>query len=154
LENIDAMNARCRANESKRNAEAEAAEMREQYNAATQKLEEVRTKRIQLLAGVQMPLDGLSLNDAGELVYRAQPWDCMSGAEQLRVSAAICAAVNPKCGFVLLDKLEAMDVDSLREFGEWLEARNMQAIGTRVSKGDECSIVIEDGNVVEKELVF
>jgi hypothetical protein len=31
----------------------------------------------------------------------------------------------------------------------------MQAIGTRVSKGDECSIVIEDGNVVEtKEYKF
>jgi AAA domain len=154
LENIDALNARCRANESKRNAEAEAAEYRQQYNAATDALEAVRAERIKLLAGVQMPLDGLSLNDDGELIYRGQPWDCMSGNEQLRVSAAICAAVNPKCGFVLLDKLEAMDVDSLREFGEWLAERNMQAIGTRVGKGEECSIVIEDGNVIEKELVF
>lgn len=155
LENIDALNARCRANESKRNAEAEASELKAQYNEATDKLEAVRRKRIELLAGVEMPLEGLSLNDEGELIYRGQPWDCMSGAEQLRVSAAICAAVNPKCGFVLLDKLESMDVDSLREFGAWLESRNMQAIGTRVSKGDECSIVIEDGNVVEsKEYKF
>jgi hypothetical protein len=155
LENIDALNARCRANESKRNAEAEAAELKAQYNDATMKLEEVRRKRIELLAGVEMPLPGLSLDEEGQLIYLSQPWDCMSGAEQLRVSAAICAAVNPKCGFVLLDKLEAMDVDSLREFGDWLEARNMQAIGTRVSKGDECSIVIEDGNVVEtKEYKF
>lgn len=154
LENIDALNARCRANESKRNAEAEAAELKAQYNEATTKLEEVRRKRIELLAGVQMPLAGLSLDEEGQLIYRGQPWDCMSGAEQLRVSAAICAAVNPKCGFVLLDKLEAMDVDSLREFGDWLAERNMQAIGTRVSKGDECSIVIEDGNVLETKEEF
>ena len=102
-----------------------------------------------LLAGVEMPLPGLSLNDDGELIYRDQPWDCMSGAEKLRVSTAICAAVNPKCGFVLLDQLETMDVDSLREFGEWLTEKNMQAIGTRVSKGEECTLIIEDGTVAD-----
>jgi DNA repair ATPase RecN len=153
LETIDAANARCRANESKRLAEAESSELRDQYNAATIALEEVRAQRIKLLSGVEMPLAGLSLGEEGELIFRKQPWDCMSGAEQLRVSAAICSAINPKCGFVLLDRLEAMDVASLREFGKWLEGRNLQAIGTRVSTGDECSIVIEDGSV-EKEMVF
>ena len=37
---------------------------------------------------------------------------------------------------------------SLQEFGEWLEAEGLQAIATRVSTGDECSIIIEDGYVV------
>jgi DNA repair exonuclease SbcCD ATPase subunit len=153
LETIDAANARCRVNESKRLAEAESSELRGQYNAATAALEEVRAQRIKLLAGVEMPMAGLSLGEEGQLIFKGQPWDCMSGAEQLRVSAAICSAINPKCGFVLLDKLEAMDVDSLREFGEWLDERNLQAIGTRVSTGDECSIVVVDGNI-EKEMVF
>jgi hypothetical protein len=151
LEQIDAINARIRANESKRNAEAEAAEMQQQYRDMTDALEQVRMKRMQLLAGVQMPLDGLSVDDDGQLIYRGNPWDCMSGSEQLRVAAAICAAVNPRCGFVLLDKLEAMDTESLAEFAAWLADRDLQAIGTRVSRGDECSIVIEDGSVVEKE---
>lgn len=38
-----------------------------------------------------------------------------------------------------------MDTDTLREFGSWLEAEGLQAIATRVSTGDECSIIIEDG---------
>ena len=67
----------------------------------------------------------------------------------MRVSTAICAAVNPKCGFVLLDKLEAMDTQTLAEFAGWLEVRGLQAIGTRVGTGDECSVVIEDGEVVD-----
>ena len=75
----------------------------------------------------------------------------MSGADQLKVATAIVRKLNPKCGFVLLDKLEQMDVDSLNEFGAWLEAEGLQAIATRVSIGEECSIVIEDGYVAGQE---
>ncbi|MCK9327922.1 MAG: hypothetical protein M0P69_20675, partial [Bacteroidales bacterium] len=53
--------------------------------------------------------------------------------------------------FVLMDKLEQMDLDTLTEFGQWLEAEGLQAIATRVSTGDECSIIIEDGYVVGTE---
>ena len=52
---------------------------------------------------------------------------------------------------MLLDKLEQMDVDTLNEFGHWLEDEGLQAIATRVSTGDECSIFIEDGYVVSHE---
>ena len=41
---------------------------------------------------------------------------------------------------------------SLQEFGEWLEAEGLQAIATRVSTGDECSIIIEDGYVVGQKI--
>lgn len=50
-----------------------------------------------------------------------------------------------------MDKLEQMDVDSLNEFGAWLEAEGLQAIAARVSIGEECSIVIEDGYVAGQE---
>ena len=73
----------------------------------------------------------------------------MSGSEQLQVAAAIVRRLNPRCGFVLIDKLEALDADSLQSFSLWLEAEGLQAITTRVSKGDECSIVIEDGLSME-----
>lgn len=147
MEEIDSINSKVRMNESKRNAEDEAKHLKAQYEQMTTDLEAVRAERIKLLASVEMPLPGLSLDEEGQLIYQGQPWDCMSGAEQLRVATAICAAVNPKCGFVLLDKLEAMDTETLAEFAGWLEARGLQAIGTRVGTGDECSIVIEDGEV-------
>ena len=38
-----------------------------------------------------------------------------------------------------------MDRDTLAEFGEWLESEGLQAIATRVSTGDECSVIISDG---------
>ena len=69
----------------------------------------------------------------------------MSGSDQLKVSAAIVRRLNPNCGFVLMDKLEQMDLETLQEFGKWLEAEGLQAIATRVSTGGECSVIISDG---------
>ena len=43
-----------------------------------------------------------------------------------------------------------MDLDTLAEFGKWLESEGLQAIATRVSTGDECSVLIEDGYVVNE----
>ena len=63
----------------------------------------------------------------------------------MKVGVAIVRKLNPKCGFVLLDKLEQMDMDTLNEFGVWLQQERLQVIATRVSTGDECSIIIEDG---------
>ena len=71
----------------------------------------------------------------------------MSGSDRLKVATAIVRKLNPKCGFVLLDKLEQMDLQTLNEFGRWLEQEGLQAIATRVSTGEECSIIISDGYV-------
>jgi hypothetical protein len=77
----------------------------------------------------------------------------MSGSDQLKVSTAIVRKLKPDCGFILLDKLEQMDMPTLEEFGDWLEKEGLQAIATRVSTGEECSIIIEDGYVTENKLV-
>lgn len=105
---------------------------------------------MKLLDNADMPLPGLSVQD-GEITYKGQKWDNMSGSEQLRVATAIVRKLNPACGFVLLDALEAMDMTTLKEFGAWLCDEGLQAIATRVSTGDECSLIIEDGYVKDDE---
>ena len=96
-----------------------------------------------------MPLEGLTVEN-GALIYKGQAWDNMSGADQMIVAASIVRRLNPECGFVLLDKLEQLDMQTLADFGKWLENEGLQAIATRVSTGDECSIIIEDGYSVTK----
>lgn len=144
ISNIDEINRRVRANLDKEKAEDDAKQYREQYNALTAEIEEARKAKTDLLNSAELPLPGLSVAD-GELTYNGQKWDNMSGSDRLKVSVAIIRKLNPKCGFVLLDKLEQMDLKTLQEFGEWLEAEELQCIATRVSTGDECSIYIEDG---------
>ncbi|REK54048.1 MAG: chromosome segregation protein SMC [Thermobacillus sp.] len=147
---IDEINRKVRANLDKEKAEEDAREYARQYESLTKEIESVRKEKIDLLTNANLPLPGLSVQD-GELIYNGQKWDNMSGSEQLKVATAIVRKLKPQCGFVLIDKLEQMDMDTLREFGQWLEQEGLQAIATRVSTGDECSIIIEDGYVVGEE---
>lgn len=153
LESIETINRKVRANLDKAKAEEDAKIYRDKYQSLTNDIEDVRKQRTALLDNADLPLPGLSVKD-GELIYKGQLWDNMSGAEQMIVSTSIVRKLNPKCGFVLLDKLEAMDLDTLKEFGQWLEKEGLQAIATRVSTGDECSIVITDGYVEGQDGVF
>lgn len=146
IANIEAINVKVRANLDKDKAEQDAQDYADQYNTLTADLNNVRQAKTDLLKGANLPLPGLSVED-GELTYNGKKWDCMSGSQQLKVSTAIVRKLNPQCGFVLLDKLEQMDLDTLKEFGEWLEQEGLQAIATRVSTGPECEIIIEDGYV-------
>ena len=146
LTEIDEINRKVRANLDKDKAEDDARNYRSQYQKLTTDIENIRSEKAALLDSAELPLPGLSV-DAGELIYNGARWDCMSGSDQLKVATAIVRKLNPKCGFVLLDKLEQMDLDTLQEFGRWLEAEGLQAIATRVSTGDECSVIISDGYV-------
>ena len=150
IRKIEAINAKVRDNLNKDKAEEEAKNFRDQYDTLTTQIETVRMKKMELLNNADLPLEGLSVED-GELTYQGKMWDNMSGSDQLRVSTAIVRKLNPNCGFVLLDKLEQMDLDTMREFGAWLEQEGLQAIATRVSTGGECSIIIEDGYVAGAE---
>ena len=150
LASIEEINRKVRANLDKEKAEDDAREYRKQYQGLTEQLEKVREEKAALLDSAELPLPELSVRD-GELIYKGQKWDNMSGSDRLKVSTAIVRKLNPECGFVLLDKLEQMDLDTLQEFGSWLESEGLQAIATRVSIGEECSIIIEDGYVVGAE---
>ncbi len=148
IADIETVNAKVRANLDREKAEEDAKGYSNQYRALTEELESIRREKYDLLKSADLPLEGLSVQN-GELTYLGQKWDNMSGSQQLRVSAAIVRRLNPECGFVLLDKLEQMDIDTLAEFGQWLEAEGLQAIATRVSSGNECSVIIEDGCILE-----
>ena len=141
---FEAINAQVAANAAKAAATDEAAEYSFLYDAKTGDLEGVRTDRLALLEGADLPLPGLSIKD-GELVYKGDKWDGISGSDQLRVAVSIVRQLSPNCSFVLMDKLEQMDLETLQIFGEWLEAEELQAIATRVSTGDECTLIIEEG---------
>lgn len=149
LSEIESLNVKIRENQIKAQAEQESDELSAQYDDLTAKIDEIRQNRQKLLDHADLPLEGLSVAD-GKLLYHEKAWDCMSSAEQLRVATAIVRRIKPECGFVLLDKLEQMDIATLKEFSTWLESEHLQAIATRVSTGEECSIIIEDGYIQSK----
>ena len=150
IRGIEEINQKVRANLEKSRAEDEAARYASDYDKLTEAITRKRADRMALLNGADLPLPELSVED-GALTYKGKHWRDMSGSDQLRVAAAIVRRLNPDCGFVLLDKLEQMDMTTLQEFSAWLEAEHLQAIATRVSTGSECQIIIEDGMVKDAE---
>ena len=148
LADVEETNRKVRANMDKARALDEAHDMANQYALLTDRLTQRRRQRTALLDGADLPLPGLSVED-GARTYNGRHWNDMSGSDQLRVATAIVRKLNPACGFVLLDKLEQMDLRTLQEFGAWLQAEGLQAIATRVSTGGECQIIIEDGRVAD-----
>lgn len=150
IRDIEEINRKVRANMDKARAADDAAAMQKEYDGLTAQLEQLRSDRLALLQGADLPLPGLGVED-GCLTYQGRHWGDMSGSDQLRVSTAIVRRLNPECGFVLLDKLEQMDLATLRDFGAWLEQEGLQAIATRVSTGGECQIIIEDGRVAGQD---
>ena len=150
LSQIEDMNAEIRKNLDREKALAETEGFAEEYRALTGQIDGNDADKRGLLEKAILPLAGLSV-DNGVLTYQGNAWDCMSGSDQLRVATAIVRKLNAKCGFVLLNGIEQMDLKTLQEFGDWLEAEGLQAITTRVSKGAECDLIISDGLVSESE---
>lgn len=151
IADVEQVNIKVRANLDKEKAEEDAKRLQDEYEKLTGTIEKIREQKITLLNNAHLPLPELSVQD-GEITYKGQKWDNMSGSEQLKVATAIVRELNPECGFVFIDKLEQMDIETMEEFGKWLENEGLQAIATRVSTGDECSIIIEDGYVKEDHI--
>lgn len=150
IRNVEEINRQVSANLAKSKAQDEAERYAQEYTVLTEQIKAKRTARMDLLNGADLPLTGLGVED-GSLTYNGKHWQDMSGSDQLRVATAIVRRLNPDCGFVLLDKLEQMDLATLAEFGSWLQTEGLQAIATRVSTGGECQIIIEDGRIKDAE---
>lgn len=144
IADFEETNRKIAENAAKKQREEEADDLSDQYDTLTREIEEIRKKRLALLDGCDLPYPGLTVED-GTLLLDGKAWDCMSGAQQMIVGCAIASRLNPNCKFVLLDKLEQLDLETLAEFDNWLKENDLQCIATRVSTGEECALVIEDG---------
>jgi len=119
------------------------------YSELSDALTHIGLEQQQMVSGAETLLPGLSVSE-GQITYHGRPFSALSHSDQLIVTVSICGAVNPACGFVLLDKLEAMDMNKLDFFGRWLKQKGMQVIATRVSTGKENSIIIASGRVLQE----
>ena len=152
LTKCEETNALVRANATKKSATVAAAGLRTEYVALTDRIENTRASRIALLDNADLPLPGLGIA-AGELTYEDQPWGNLATSDQIKVAAAIAAKENPDCGFLLVDGTETMDRETFDDFGAWAETMDLQIICTRVSVGDECTIIVDDGMVRDDDEV-
>lgn len=114
-------------------------------DARIKKMDAAKDKAI---AESSLPVEGLTF-DENEVFYNDVPFEQASSAEKLLVSLEITAAMNPELRVVLCRDGSRLDNAHLAMIAEFAEKRDYQVWLERVGKGAECSVVIEDGSVVE-----
>ena len=98
LANIEEINRKVRANMDKDKAEDDALDYKNQYNALTAEIDKTRREKTDLLQSAKLPLPELSVKD-GELIYKGQQWDNMSGSDRPESIHGYCSEIESEMRF-------------------------------------------------------
>lgn len=120
---------------------------RQQIDILTERIEALREHRIDLMASARWPVAGLSFGESG-VTFHGLPFDQCSSAEQLRIGAAIGLSQNPQLKLMLIRDGSLLDEDNLAFLHELALEHAAQVFVERVGKGEECTVIIEDGTVL------
>lgn len=115
---------------------------------ATADIETLRNEKVKRLDSANWPVEGLGFTADGVTVNDL-PFEQCSSAEQLKISTAIGLAQNPRLKVMFIRDGSLLDSESLEFVRQLAEEHGAQIWVERVSDGEECSIVIEDGAVRE-----
>lgn len=128
-----------------------AAELEGQKNSSadlTSKLAAIKEYKGKLIIEAGFPVEGLGF-DFGEVTYRGIPLSQASGAEQIQISCAICAASHPEIRVLTIDVgWSELDSESKAALLEWAQKTKSQIWVTRVTdEPGEGGFWIEDGEL-------
>jgi hypothetical protein len=147
IRDSEQINEAIRSNNARRQHEVNAEHFAKQAEQLTAAIDKIDADKSAALAAARWPIPGLSFDGDG-IVFNRVPLDQASSAEQTRIAVAIGLALNPKLPVVLIRDGSLLDEASLAAVGQQAAAAGAQVWVERVGRGDECAVVIEDGEVM------
>ena len=153
LREADEINARVRANAEREKVRKALAEAEKKHESAAGAIDECDERKRALLAAARFPVEGLAV-DGEAVLFGGLPLAQANRATQIRVSAAIGMALNPRLRIMFVEDGSLLDTESLGLMAALAEANGSQVWMEVVSSdGDGCEVFIEDGHVVVDEAV-
>jgi hypothetical protein len=146
LEQAEGANRIHRALEERARELATVAELEAASQAITDRMTAREAERAAVIAAADMPVPGIGLTEDG-VTLNGVPLDQASTAEQLRLSAAIGMALNPKLRVMVIRDGSLLDEDSLQLLTEAAAAEDFVILCEVVDTSGEIGIYIEDGSV-------
>ena len=140
-------NKKIRGNQSRKRIQEDYDLRVEESSRLTKQLEEIDKEKEFLLANATFPINGLSFDENGVL-YQGIPFQQCSSAEKLRVSVAMGLAMNPELKVLLIRDGSLLDDESLQIIHDMAEEYDAQVWIERVGHGEECQVIIEDGEII------
>ncbi len=122
-------------------------ELRRQSKSLSDQMTKITAKKASSLTKAKFPIKGLSVEDDDSVTFEGIPFDQCSSAQQIRISVAIGLVVNPKLRILLIREGSLLDKKNLAMIAKMADKANAQIWLERVSKGSECSVIIEDGEI-------
>lgn len=114
------------------------------------RIEDAREAKRKRIAEAQYPIDGLGFDELGNVTLNGLPFESASDAERVRTSIAIGMALNPTLRCIVIRRgandLDKHAIESLRELAK---DREFLVLAERVGDGEEVSVVIEAGEVID-----
>lgn len=124
--------------------------IRDQADERTAKMAQIDEQKREMAARAEYPIDGLAIDDDQGVTFNGVPLSQASSAEQLRVSAAIGMALNPKLRVLLIREGSLLDADSMAALASFAEENDAQVWVEVVANGpDGSGVYIEDGEVIQ-----
>lgn len=143
----DTINAKVRENAFYAEEKAAAESLRAESQGLTNAINAIDKQKADAMAAAEFPVDGLSFDENG-VIYNGIPFSQCSSAERLLVSLHMGIAMNPELKVLLIRDGSLLDPQSLAMVAKAAEDADAQVWIERVSKGDECSVIIEDGEII------
>jgi DNA repair exonuclease SbcCD ATPase subunit len=149
IESASELNRKHTENETRNALGVRLAELLHDSDKLSTRIAEIDQVKIDSMASAQYPVEGLALTEDG-ITYCGLPFEQASQAQQIAVSTAIGLALNPKLRVLLIRDGSLLDEDSLAAIAKIGADHDAQLWIERVGDGEECSVVIEDGEVREQ----
>ena len=142
-------NARIRKNAEAKRIFEEFKRFQKESSEITAELETLDATKLQAITTAKLPVAGLSLDEEKGVLFEGVPFAQLSASKRLKVSTAMGIAQNPLVRVLLIREGEKLDEENLAILIEMAEQHDMQIWLERVGKGAECSLIIEDGEILE-----
>lgn len=146
ISQADTLNAQIRGNAEYKETEVERDNLRIESQNLTERIKDIDQQKANLMTGAKFPVDGLGFDESG-ILFNGVPFSNCSSAERLLVSLHMGIAMNPKLKVLLIRDGSLLDDHSLTTVFEVAKKADAQVWIERVSKGQECSVIIEDGEI-------
>lgn len=128
----------------------EAAALAKRIEAEQRRIEDAREAKRKRIAEAQYPIEGLGFDELGNVTLNGLPFESASDAERVRTSIAIGMALNPTLRCIVIRRgandLDKHAIESLRALAK---DREFLVLAERVGDGEEVSVVIEAGEVID-----
>jgi len=126
-----------------------------QFNDKTKRLDAIEAEIDKTIASAKYPIEGLGFSSTGSVTFNGVPFEQISTAQRLKISAAIGIALNPKLRVMLIRDGSILDDTTLDELVKIATEHDTQLWIERVGRsldGELPGVIIEDGTVVQSTL--